>query len=348
MSLHRLVERPTRRPRLGFPRLGFPRLGFLGLGWIGRNRMEALLAGGTIEVAGLADPNPDCAAAAGHLAPSAAQVGTLEDLLDLSLDGLVIATPSAQHAGQAIQALERGVAVFCQKPLGRTAAETRAVVDAARAADRLLAVDFSYRTTQAMRCIRERIQSDALGRIFAIDLVFHNAYGPDKSWFYNRDSSGGGCVIDLGVHLVDLALWTMNFPAVRQVSSSLFAGGAPLVGGSNQVEDYAIATLHLANDTIVRIACSWRLHAGCDAVISAAFHGTQGGATLRNANGSFYDFIAEHYQGSSCHSLATPPDAWSGRAVLDWAARVAAGEGFDSSNDRLVDVAGVVDRIYES
>ena len=191
-----------------------PRLGFLGVGWIGRHRMQAILETGAVEIAAIADPSPEMAAEAGRLAPNATLVPTLDDLLDAGVDGVVIATPSALHAEQSIRALERGAAVFCQKPLGRTAAETRAVVDAARAADRLLGVDLSYRFTAGMRRIREVVRSGALGRVYAADLVFHNAYGPDKPWFYDPALSGGGCVMDLGVHLVDLALWTLGFPGL--------------------------------------------------------------------------------------------------------------------------------------
>ncbi|MFL5138123.1 MAG: Gfo/Idh/MocA family protein, partial [Microvirga sp.] len=122
-----------------------PRVGFLGVGWIGRHRMEAILATGAVEVAGIADASAEMAAAAATLAPGARLVSTLDELLALGLDAVVIATPSALHAAQSIRALECGAAVFCQKPLGRTAAEARAVVDAARAADRLLCVDLSYR-----------------------------------------------------------------------------------------------------------------------------------------------------------------------------------------------------------
>jgi predicted dehydrogenase len=323
-----------------------PRLGFLGVGWIGRHRMKAILESGLAEAAAIADPSPEMAAEAARLAPGARLVATLEDMLDVGLDGVVIATPSALHAAQSIRALERGLAVFCQKPLGRTAAEARAVLDAARAADRLLAVDLSYRFTEGMRRIREVVRAGALGRVFAAELVFHNAYGPDKPWFYDPALSGGGCVMDLGVHLVDLALWTLDFPAVTGVTARLFAGGAPLRPGRDQVEDYAIATLELETGAVLRIACSWRLHAGCDAVIAAAFHGTAGGAALRNLDGSFYDFIAERHHGTVRETLATPPDAWGGRAAADWAARLAAGERFDPAAERLVEVARVLDRIY--
>ncbi|HYE51630.1 MAG TPA: Gfo/Idh/MocA family oxidoreductase [Azospirillaceae bacterium] len=323
-----------------------PRLGFLGVGWIGRHRMQAILEAGCAEVAAVADPSPDMAEEACRLAPGAQRAATLDELLDAGVDGVVIATPSALHAEQSIRALERGVAVFCQKPLGRTAAEARAVVDAARAADRLLGVDFSYRFTEGMRRIREIVRGGEIGRVYAVDLTFHNAYGPDKPWFYDPAQSGGGCVMDLGVHLVDLALWTLDGAAVESVESRLFAGGQPLDARPDRVEDYAVATLGLADGAAVRLACSWRLQAGCDAVIEAAFYGTGGGVSLRNVNGSFYDFMAERFRGTARETLAVPPDAWGGRAAADWAARLAAGARFDPEAERLVEVARVLDRIY--
>jgi len=330
----------------GRPALVRPRLGFLGVGWIGRHRMKAILETNAIEVAAVADPSPEMAEEARRLAPGTKLVSTLDELLDEQVDGVVIATPSALHAEQSIRALERGAAVFCQKPLGRTAAEARAVVNAAREADRLLAVDLSYRFTEGMQRIREVVQSGGLGRIYAVDLVFHNAYGPDKPWFYDPALSGGGCVMDLGVHLVDLALWTLDFPSVSNVSSQLFADGEPLGIEPGRVENYAVATLGLSTGAVVRLACSWRLHAGCDAVISASFFGTGGGATLRNVNGSFYDFVAERYRGTAREELAQPPDEWGGRAAADWARRLAAEGQFDATAERLVEVAGVLDRIY--
>jgi predicted dehydrogenase len=323
-----------------------PRVGFLGVGWIGRHRLQAIAETHAVEVVAIADASPDAAAEAGKLAPDAKCVAALDDVLDLGVEGVVIATPSALHAEQSIRALRRGAAVFCQKPLGRTAAEVRAVVDAARSADRLLAVDLSYRFTEGMRGIHELVRSGELGRVYAVDLVFHNAYGPDQPWFYDPALAGGGCVMDLGVHLVDLALWVLDFPAVSDVSAKLFGGGEPLQAPSDRCEDYALATLELETGAAVRLACSWRLQAGCDAIISAAFYGTQGGACLRNVGGSFYDFTAERYRATARETLTAPPDAWGGRAAADWAVRLASGERFTREAERLLDVARVLDRIY--
>lgn len=323
-----------------------PRVGFLGTGWIGRHRLEAMAATGPIEVAAITDPSPEMRAAALEVAPGAATVDTLDEMLTLDLAGIVIASPSALHAEQSIRALQAGAAVFCQKPLGRTAAEVREVVGAARTANRLLGVDLSYRFTTGMQRIRDVVCNGQIGDLFAADLTFHNAYGPDKPWFYDPAASGGGCVIDLGVHLVDLALWVLDFPAVASVESHLLSGGKPLTDRARQVEDYAVATITLGSGAVVRIACSWRLPAGQEAVIAADFYGSQGGASLRNVGGSFYDLVAERKNGTATEPLSELESDWGGRAAADWARRLASGARFDAEAERLVDVAELLDRIY--
>lgn len=325
-----------------------PRIGFLGTGWIGRHRMEAMIATGAIEAAAICDPSLECVDEARALSPDAVVVPSLDEMLTLGLDGVVIATPSAAHAEQAIRALEAGCAVFCQKPLGRSGDEADVVVSAARRADRLLGVDLSYRHTAAMDAIAPLVRNGALGRVHAIDLTFHNAYGPGKPWFYDRALSGGGCVIDLGVHLVDLALWTLGFPEVLSVNATLLANGAVLTAETihDAVEDYAVATLLLAGGTVIRLACSWRLQAGQEAVIEASFYGSEGGAALRNVGGSFYDFEASRLAGTQREVLVSPPDAWGGRAAAVWAERIVEDRGFDAAAEEFVKGARVLDRIY--
>ncbi|MGA9520317.1 MAG: Gfo/Idh/MocA family oxidoreductase [Myxococcaceae bacterium] len=323
-----------------------PKLGFLGVGWIGRHRMEAIAQSGAAQVAAISDATGDIARAAAQPFPDCRVVESLDALFEQRLDGVVIATPSAFHAEQTIRALEAGVAVFCQKPLGRNAEETGRVVDAARAANRLLGVDLSYRFTEGMRAIKQRIDAGELGDVYAVDLVFHNAYGPDKAWFYDPMLSGGGCVMDLGIHLVDLALWTLGFPAVANVTSRLYVKGQPLTRRGEACEDFASAQLTLDSGATVQLACSWKLPAGCDAVIAASFYGTKGGAALKNVNGSFYDFVAEHYRGTQREQLAAPPDAWGGRAAVAWAEQLARDPSFDPAAERLVVVAEALDGIY--
>jgi predicted dehydrogenase len=353
-----------------------PRIAFAGLGWIGRHRMQALRDSGVAEVAYLCDPVADLSGEEAQTAVS------FEELLESDADAIVIATPSALHAAQTIAALERGKAVFCQKPLGRNAEETRRAIDAARANDRLLGVDLAYRYTAVMQAVRTTIASGAIGDVFAADLTFHNAYGPDKPWFYDPKLSGGGCVIDLGIHLVDLALHTLGFPRVEHVTARLFAKGQPVVRGE-VVEDFATARLDLDSGVAVNMACSWNLSAGRDCVIDVRFYGTRGAAGFRNIDGSFYDFVAERWEQRTSHVIhavipsvsegpgragreacVTRParpgpsldarddsvasDEWGGRAIVAWAEALATNSRFDPAIEHLTQVAEALDLIYAS
>ena len=331
------------------PPRGRPRLGFLGAGWIGRMRMRSLALSGAADIVAIADPAEQALAHAAQISPRATLAASLEELLPHGLDGIVIATPSALHANQAIAALKAGVAVFCQKPVARNAEEASQVIEAARQADRLLATDFVYRFTRGMQSIRTLIQQGGIGSVYAADLCFHNSYGPDQAWYYDPAMSGGGCVIDLGTHLVDLALWIFDFPTVHQVSSRLFSHGRRhRLLDAAQVEDFAFADIELGGGTAVHLACSWGRPLGDDAVIHAIYHGELGAAEFRNIDGSFFDFIAEHYVHRERHILSSAPDDWSGRALLDWTERLRINNRFDSSAAEILEVAKVIDAIYQS
>jgi predicted dehydrogenase len=323
-----------------------PRVGFVGVGWIGRHRLQSILESGAVEVAAVADFDTAAASEIAGQISGAVVAPSLDALLELQLDGLVIATPTALHAEQAIAALEKDTAVFCQKPLGRSAGETARVIRAARLANRLLAVDLSYRFVRGVQKIKQMISAGEIGPIYVADLVFHNAYGPDKAWYYDRACSGGGCLIDLGIHLIDLALWMLDFPVVEKVSSRLFSGGKPVRRAAGALEDYALARLDLTTGATVNLACSWRLPAGRDAVIGASFFGTEGGLSIQNVGGSFYDFSAQRFNGTSRVILDEPPDPWGGRAAVAWAEQLSADASFDAKIERAYLVAEVIDEIY--
>ena len=197
-----------------------------------------------------------------------------------------------------------------------------------------------------MQEIKKIIAAQELGTVYAAELVFHNAYGPDKAWFYDSRLAGGGCLLDLGIHLVDLALWCLDFPAIETATAQLLSKGRPVVGGDD-VEDYAAAQLVTRDGTSLQLACSWRVPAGYDARIEITFFGTEGGVSFRNVNGSFYDFVAERY---SCDRnrqvLAKPPEAWGGRAAVAWARQLAVDPRFDPTINSLEQVATALDRLY--
>jgi predicted dehydrogenase len=335
-----------------------PRLGFVGLGWIGAMRLEAVagqagVAGtggaGGAEVVAICDASPGRLESTARNHAGAACFQSYEDMMSraagLRLDGVVIATPNALHAPQALAALDRGLAVFCQQPLALDAGSARSLVDAARQAGRRLAVDDSWRFTAGARCLRELIAGGSLGRVLFLDAAFHNAFGPDKPWCFDPELSGGGALIDQGVPLIDLAFWLLGEPEVRSVVGSTGSVGSV---GNGTVEDFASARIELAGGAVMSLAASWHAHAGQDCVIRSQVFGTAGGADLHNVAGSFYDFELARFDGSGTTIETRESRGWINQAVLHWVERLGVDPGFDPAVERSVAVSAVVDAVYRA
>ena len=323
-----------------------PRVGFLGLGWIGYSRLRVLADAGLVDVVAVADTRLESTERVASELPHVHVCASLDELLREHIDGVVIATPSALHASQTIACLNRGVTVFCQKPLARSADEATQVLDAAQRADRRLGVDMSYRYTDAHRALKRVHDDGRLGAVHTADFVFHNAYGPDQSWYYDRALAGGGCLFDLGVHLIDQLGWMLGWTRPAIVDVRLRQQGRswnPTVDG---VEDFAQVLLEDVSGAVARVTCSWRAPAGCDARISVELLGTDGGARLFNVDGSFYDFQAEEWHGTNTSVLAQPPDAWGGRAILEWALAIRESPRYDAAIEQQLGVSRVLDQIY--
>lgn len=322
------------------------RVGFLGLGWIGRMRLDAVAALPGLEIAALADTSEQCLQQVQQQYSRARAVRELRELLALELDAVVIATPNACHAAQALACLAHGLPVFCQKPLGISALQTEQVVRAAQRADRLLAADFCYRHVQGMPELRQRLRDGELGSIEAIDLVFHNAYAPNGSWCFDRAQAGGGCLLDLGIHLLDLVQWLLG-GTLQLVSAARYADGRRLEAISNAVEDLAFCEYRHESGTLVRLACSWRADLGCAARIGADIHGARAGARWRNVNDSFMDFVVEMCRGTQCERLGGYPDDWAARAMIQWLRRLSSDRSFDPLAWELCSAARLIEEAYQ-
>lgn len=336
-----MSARPSLAPQSGSRRL---RLGFIGLGWIGRRRLDAIAERSDVSVAVLSDADAPRLDAAAAIYPDARTQVDFDAVLECDVDGVVIATPNANHSAQAIACLSRGIPVFCQKPLAIDAAETARVLEAAAAAERLLAVDYSYRHVRGMPELRRRIGAGELGEISAIDLVFHNAYGPNKAWCFDRNRSGGGCLLDLGIHLVDLASWLQGSPGMEVASSRLFSRGRRAAPGD--IEDLAFVEIRQDNGALVRVACSWNAQIGCDAQISAQIHAMRGGALWRNLNGSFVNFQVDLFRGNTREELGISLDDWGPGALSAWIERLHIDSSFDPDAWDVLTGARLIEQAY--
>jgi predicted dehydrogenase len=200
------------------------------------------------------------------------------------VDGVVICTPNALHVPQARAALLAGKHVLVQKPLALSAAAAQAVVSLAQAQERLLFVDYTYRYLPTVRALVDLLP--IVGRARRLAARFHNIYGPGKAWFFDPALSGGGALIDLGVHLIDLALSLFS-----PVSASL-TGVELSYDQGHPVEDAARLELRL-DDLPFELEVSWNAPRQLTEI---AFHvdGDSGRARWENVDGSFFHFRTVH------------------------------------------------------
>ncbi len=180
------------------------RVGVVGLGTAGRLHLEGYRADPRAEVVGVADVNPHAlrAAAAAGLPTFA----TAHELLTrVSVDALSICTLPDTHVAMGLEAFERGAAVLCEKPLARSAAEARALVEAAESHGLPLACAFAHRFFPPTAQLAAAVASGRLGRVtgvinrFAVD--YTDLRGP---WKWDPGIAGGGALLDAATHAVDL------------------------------------------------------------------------------------------------------------------------------------------------
>ncbi|HEX3530009.1 MAG TPA: Gfo/Idh/MocA family oxidoreductase, partial [Thermoanaerobaculia bacterium] len=195
------------------------------------------------------------------------------------------------------------------------------------------------------RGLRELIAGGSLGRVFFLDAVFHNAFGPDKPWCFDPALSGGGALIDQGVPLIDLAFWLLGDPEVLAIDGSTFRAG---LDQDAAVEDFAAARIEVAGGAVINLAASWHAHAGQDCIIRSQVFGTAGGADFHNVAGSFYDFELARFDGCGTTIETRESRGWINRAVLHWVERLGVDPGFDPAVERSVAVGAVVDAVYRS
>ncbi|ODS86662.1 MAG: hypothetical protein ABS46_00770 [Cytophagaceae bacterium SCN 52-12] len=323
-----------------------PAIGFVGLGHIGLSRMEMLarISGKSILMA--TDVIPERLKQAAGVLPDVIIYPSFDDLLAKGKpDAVVISTPNSMHAAHCQRAMEEGIPVFCQKPLGRNTGETSSIIEMAQSRNLLLGIDFTYRYA-CFSSLKPLLESGEIGKPVAIEMCFHNAYGPDKNWFYHRSSAGGGCVIDLGIHLIDMMLWLLDYPGVEVIASMMSSKGKPLTAEGQEVEDFALALLCAGGNLPVSLTCSWHSSPGAGADFSFHLHGTLGALSFRNKGGSFYDFEAVRLHGDKTIPVSEETGIWGGSAIAHWFRKLGESAAFDPGSIRAVQVAEIVDEIY--
>lgn len=197
-----------------------------------------------------------------------------ELLAQPDVDAVVIATPNDTHSALALRALEAGKDILLEKPMALSVEQCQTIIDTARQRERLVQLSFVCRQSITARAARQFIENGRLGRIYhGRAMLFRRRGIPGLgNWFTTRQHSGGGVLIDIGVHLIDLLLHLCDSPTPLRVSGqteSLFGSpidqyryadmwaGPPVLDGTFDVDDHATATIRCEGGVTFDIGVSW-------------------------------------------------------------------------------------------
>jgi predicted dehydrogenase len=191
---------------------------------------------------------------------------------EANLDMVSVCLPNSLHAPVTISALEAGINVLCEKPMAVSLAEAEHMVTTAAKTNRTLMMAYNYRFRADTQWIKRMVSEGNLGKIYHANVEWHRETGiPGWGLFGSKAASGGGALIDLGVHVIDLALWMLGFPKVQTISAqtrSLFGEKGKktwFLGGARptvpfDVDDGGVAFMRLDNDVSVFAHISWAEH----------------------------------------------------------------------------------------
>lgn len=187
------------------------RIGIVGAGKIGKLRVQSVIADPATELAAVVDINLS-AAEAMVKGTSATAHSDIESFLETDMDAVIVSIPPHLHEDACVAAFARGFHVLCEKPLSNTVEGGQRIVDAAKAADRILAVGFNLRYYPFVTFARDAVDAGKIGKIDHVRIYgghngLHN-FGHD--WEYKMPESGGGAMMDIGIHMTDLARYFLG------------------------------------------------------------------------------------------------------------------------------------------
>ena len=220
-----------------------------------------------------------------------------EMLADPEIDCVSVCVPNKLHAPIVINCLRAGKHVLCEKPLARTAREGQKMLDAAEQAGKKLMVQFNNRYRPEAGLLKEYADGGELGEIYfaRCGWIRRNGIPGWGGWFTSEEMAGGGPLIDLAVHMLDLTMWLMGNPEPTTVLASTYSvfgpkmealgpWGTPDTKGKFDVEDMAVAMIKFAGGQTIALEASWASRCKREWVYSTLM-GSKAGASLERVFG---------------------------------------------------------------
>ena len=254
----------------------------IGLGWAGREHTKGYKACPNADIVAVCDMNTTLADQVAREQGVPKVYADHKDMLKKEdVTAVSVCLPNYLHAPIALDVLRAGRNVICEKPPALNARQAKQMADAAAKRELTLMYALVRRFQGATRLVRDYIDKSEFGDIYYARAVYHRRRGIPigaKSWFVDKERSGGGSLIDIGVHALDCAWYLMGCPKPVSVSGTAYQKFKRVVpkGVKFNVDDSAFALIKFENGASMVLECSWALNLPSGSIIQVA--GTKGGA----------------------------------------------------------------------
>jgi predicted dehydrogenase len=299
------------------------KLGIIGMGSIGNVHAQAFTAAGETDLLAVCDTLPARleAASAKHHVPQT--FDDYHDLLDTDVESVVVAVPNAMHHPIAVAALRAGKNVLLEKPMALNARLGAEIVAEARKAKRTLQIGMVWRQDATARQVREMARKGTFGKIYHIRAVMTRRRGiPGMGgWFTTKSISGGGPMIDLGVHWFDICMFMSGLWSPTSVSAKTYDvfgprmkkyayvemwAGPPKFDGVFDVEDYSTGFIRYGKDATLSFEISWAGNSQSQTWVEIL--GTEAGAKILDGNEKSLVLLTEHNGKVADLTVHLPPN----------------------------------------
>ncbi|WP_106766236.1 Gfo/Idh/MocA family protein [Paenibacillus faecalis] len=270
------------------------KIGVIGCGSISESHFQAYQNNPNVQIVAVCDLKEDRAREkAEKYNASHVYTDYRELLANTDIDAVSVCTWNNSHAEISIAALRAGKNVLCEKPLCKTVDEALAVEQAVHETGKILQVGYVRRHASNISVLKKFIDAGDLGEIYFAKASLTRRLGNPGGWFADKERSGGGPLIDIGVHVIDLCWYLMGKPKVKSVSGNTYSKlgnrsniehydfykAADYDASLNTVEDMANALIRFENGASIMVDVSFSLHAKNDSS-SINIYGDKGGAEI--------------------------------------------------------------------
>ncbi|HEX7063692.1 MAG TPA: Gfo/Idh/MocA family oxidoreductase [Bacillales bacterium] len=274
--------------------MGKLKVGVIGAGSISDMHLQSYGKNQKAEVYAVCDLNEERAKEKAQKYGAAKVYADYQELLqDKEVEAVSICTWNNSHAEIAIDALNAGKHVLVEKPLSTSVEKAEKLEEAVRASGKQLQVGFVRRYDPNVKMIKQMIEAGELGEIYYAKASYLRRLGNPGGWFADKERSGGGPLIDIGVHVIDICWYLMGSPKVTSISGNTYTRlgnrsnvknlstykSADYDPDKNDVEDMANAMIRFENGASLLVDVSFSLHAKKDET-AVKIYGEKGGAEI--------------------------------------------------------------------